>query len=113
MYTYEMWDKKSSINGVEAEEILNKSNFLKDGDVFLVLKNGVVTNIESVNIIKALDFKYSNMTNEEIVSDYVKNLDISVEDKISILEAENETLKQELSITQDAVNELIFNSLNI
>ena len=33
--------------------------------------------------------------------------------KISILEAENETLKQELSITQDAVNELIFNSLNI
>ena len=33
--------------------------------------------------------------------------------KISILEAENKTLKQELSITQDAVNELIFNSLNI
>ena len=33
--------------------------------------------------------------------------------KISILEAENETLKQELSITQDAVNELIFNSLNM
>lgn len=36
-----------------------------------------------------------------------------INDKISILEAENETLKQELSITQDAVNELIFNSLNI
>ena len=35
------------------------------------------------------------------------------ENKISILEAENETLKQELSITQDAVNELIFNSLNM
>lgn len=33
--------------------------------------------------------------------------------KISILEEENEKLKQELSITQDAVNELIFNSLNI
>ena len=33
--------------------------------------------------------------------------------KVSILEAENETLKQELSITQDAVNELIFNSLNM
>lgn len=33
--------------------------------------------------------------------------------KISILEAENEKLKQELSITQDAVNELIFNSLNM
>ena len=36
-----------------------------------------------------------------------------IQNKISILEAENETLKQELSITQDAVNELIFNSLNM
>ena len=36
-----------------------------------------------------------------------------MQEKISILEAENETLKQELSITQDAVNELIFNSLNM
>ena len=36
-----------------------------------------------------------------------------MQDRISILEGENETLKQELSITQDAVNELIFNSLNI
>ena len=36
-----------------------------------------------------------------------------IQEKISILEAENETLKQELSITQDAINELIFNSLNM
>ena len=36
-----------------------------------------------------------------------------IQKKISILEAENETLKQELSITQDAVNELIFNFLNM
>lgn len=38
---------------------------------------------------------------------------INLADKISILEAENKILKQELSITQDAVNELIFNSLNM
>ena len=44
--------------------------------------------------------------------DYRLKVDES-QKKISILEAENETLKQELSITQDAVNELIFNSLNI
>ena len=44
--------------------------------------------------------------------DYVFRF-LNCENKISILEAENETLKQELSITQDAVNELIFNSLNI
>lgn len=34
------------------------------------------------------------------------------ENKISILEEENEALKVELSITQDAVNELLFNTLN-
>ena len=34
-------------------------------------------------------------------------------EKISILETENKILKQELSITQDAINELIFNFLNM
>ena len=51
---------------------------------------------------------YSKLVEE----DYKIKVDES-QKKISILEAENETLKQELSITQDAVNELIFNSLNI
>ena len=51
---------------------------------------------------------YSDILEE----DYRLKVDES-QKKISILEAENKTLKQELSITQDAVNELIFNSLNI
>ena len=51
---------------------------------------------------------YSKLVEE----DYRLKVDESRK-KISILEAENETLKQELSITQDAVNELIFNSLNM
>ena len=51
---------------------------------------------------------YSDIVEE----DYKIKVDES-QKKISILEAENKILKQELSITQDAVNELIFNSLNI
>ena len=51
---------------------------------------------------------YSDIVEE----DYRLKVDES-QKKISILEAENKTLKQELSITQDAINELIFNSLNI
>ena len=51
---------------------------------------------------------YSDILEE----DYRLKVDES-QKKISILEAENEILKQELSITQDAINELIFNSLNI
>ena len=51
---------------------------------------------------------YSKLVEE----DYKIKIDES-QKKISILEAENKALKQELSITQDAINELIFNSLNI
>ena len=55
-----------------------------------------------------------NIETKEVIYEDIPPSDIEVvQDKISILEAENETLKQELSITQDAVNELIFNSLNI
>ena len=55
-----------------------------------------------------------NAENKEVVYKEIEKSEIEViQDKISILEAENETLKQELSITQDAVNELIFNSLNM
>lgn len=51
---------------------------------------------------------YSKLVEE----DYKIKVD-ETQKKISILEAENKALKQELSITQDAVNELIFNSLNM
>ena len=66
---------------------------------------GVMVNLET----KELIFSY-----EELPTPPQEPTEIELmQDKISILEAENETLKQELSITQDAVNELIFNSLNI
>jgi hypothetical protein len=66
---------------------------------------GVMVNLET----KELIFSYEELPQEPIEPTEIE----IIQDKISILEAENETLKQELSITQDAVNELIFNSLNI
>ena len=33
--------------------------------------------------------------------------------KIEVLEAENKALKEELSMTQDAVNELLFSAMNM
>ena len=66
---------------------------------------GVMVNLET----KELIFSYEELPQEPIEPTEIE----IIQNKISILEAENETLKQELSITQDAVNELIFNSLNI
>ena len=66
---------------------------------------GVMVNLET----KELIFSYEELPTPPQEPTWEEEM----ENKISILEAENETLKQELSITQDAVNELIFNSLNI
>ena len=66
---------------------------------------GVMVDLET----KELIFSY-----EELPTPPQEPTEIEkIKEKISILEAENEILKQELSITQDAVNELIFNSLNM
>ena len=64
-----------------------------------------------IKIAYHLGESYLIFTDEEIEYELTENEILG--NKISILEAENEKLKQELSITQDAVNELIFNSLNI
>jgi hypothetical protein len=66
---------------------------------------GVMVDLET----KELIFSY-----EELPTPPQEPTEIElIKEKISILEAENKTLKQELSITQDAINELIFNSLNM
>ena len=80
---------------IDREEIFgNKSDFM-------ILNYCYEPSEHGYSVYPALD--YSTL----------KLLDTQFANKISILEAENETLKQELSITQDAINELIFNSLNI
>ena len=57
---------------------------------------------------------YLIFSEEELPQNPAKPSEIEImQGKISILEEENKSLRQELSITQDAINELIFNSLNI
>ena len=71
--------------------------------------------------IKALEQfpEFANATTEivayfkEIVAKGFEENSASQNAFYSMCESINETLKQELSITQDAVNELIFNSLNM
>ena len=74
----------------------------------LIKDNSTLTLIK---IAYHLGEKYLIFTDEKIEYELTENEILG--NKISILEAENKILKQELSITQDAVNELIFNSLNI
>ena len=79
----------------------------------LINKNSHLTLIKIAYHLDEKCYKYPSRNYSDIVEeDYRLKVDES-QKKISILEAENEILKQELSITQDAINELIFNSLNM
>ena len=89
------------------EEIeVNRSDVFGDKSDFMILNYCYKQDENGYSIYPASD--YSKLVEE----DYKIKID-ETQKKVSILEAENKTLKQELSITQDAVNELIFNSLNM
>ena len=89
------------------EEIeVNRNDVFGDKSDFMILNYCYKQDENGYSIYPASD--YSKLAEE----DYRLKIDESRK-KISILEAENKALKQELSITQDAINELIFNSLNM
>lgn len=122
-----MWNKKDSINGVSSDIVLERNPLFRDNDVFLIANDdNIIYEMQICSIIKDQYNLSKSLTSEEIAQKYLEIKEeekqkteedvITLENqekKISILEAENKILKQELSITQDAVNELIFNSLNI
>ena len=85
---------------------VNREEVFGDMTDFMILNYCYKEDEYGCSIYPASD--YSKLVEE----DYKIKIDES-QKKISILEAENKILKQELSITQDAVNELIFNSLNM
>ena len=124
---YKIWNKKDKINNVDAEYVINSLNIRETDGVFLIIDQlEEVQAIEIDRIIKGVYNLDVNLSVEEVAKEYIRIKEeeklqaekdvVTLEEqqnKISILEEENKILKQELSITQDAVNELIFNSLNM
>ena len=96
----------STTNTSLIETEVNREETFGDMTDFMILNYCYKQDDNGYSIYPASD--YSKLVEE----DYKIKVDES-QKKISILEAENKTLKQELSITQDAVNELIFNFLNM
>ena len=103
---YEIKAINSTTDGTLTEIEVDRESIFGDKSDFMILNYCYKQDENGYSIYPASD--YSDIVEE----DYRLKVDES-QKKISILEAENETLKQELSITQDAVNELIFNSLNM
>ena len=96
----------STTNTSLIETEVNKEEVFGDMTDFMILNYCYKEDENGYSIYPASD--YSKLVEE----DYRLKVD-ETQKKISILEAENKALREELSITQDAVNELIFNSLNM
>ena len=96
----------STTNTSLIETEVNREETFGDMSDFMILNYCYKQNKDGYSIYPASD--YSKLVEE----DYRIKVN-EIQKKISILEVENKALREELSITQDAVNELIFNSLNI
>ena len=97
----------NSTDDVSLIEIeINREEVFGDMTNFMILNYCYKQDETGYSIYPASD--YSKLVEE----DYKIKID-ETRKKVSILETENENLKQELSLTQDAINELIFNSLNM
>ena len=66
---------------------------------------GVMVNLET----KELIFSYDELPQEPQEPTEIE----IIQEKISILEAENKILKEELTLTQDAINEILFSVMNM
>lgn len=122
---YRIWNKEDKINGVEADRIIASLGIKPDDEVFLILDNtDSVHFIEISRIIKAVYDLDENLSVEEVAEEYIRikeneklqneNDKKEAEDlskRLAALEEENATLKEEMSLTQDALNELIFNMM--
>ena len=85
---------------------VDKEKVFSDKSDFMILNYCYKEDENGYSIYPASD--YSKLVEE----DYKIKID-ETRKKVSILETENENLKQELSLTQDAVNEMLFMMMNL
>ena len=80
--TYKLWDKKTPINGVEANYFLNKQSFKNyDGDIILIYaENGSVSNVESKEVLALVYNINVNLLLDEFMVAYEEVLNAGTEE---------------------------------
>ena len=97
MRVVKVWDGKESINGVPAKDVLANREDLKRalGDIFLVLVNGQVTQIEIGTIIKSIYDLNENLSIQEIAEAYLA------------IKEEEETRERQEQLTNEELQEQV------
>ena len=118
---YKIWDKKEKINNVDAEYVINSLNIRETDGVFLIIDHlNEVQAIEIDRIIKGVYNLDANLLIDEVAKEYIRikeeekiqaeNHANTLEEqgkKISILEGENQALKEEILQIQVSIASLV------
>lgn len=111
MKTIEFWNKKTPINGVEANEIL-KDNFFKNARSLFLIKNGdQVTNIENVDVVKTVI--EMDGTDEEIAQAYLDYMEMQNNPEMQPMMLSAEPTISDLQFQLNEVNEKLDKILEI
>ena len=103
---YEIKAINSTVDETLKEVEVDRIEVFGDMSDFMILNYCYKQDESGYSIYPARN--YSDIVEE----DYRLKVD-ETQKKVSILETENENLKQELSLTQDAVNEMLFMMMNL
>ena len=118
---FKVWDKKENINNVEAKHFITNLSIRNDDEVFLVLDDyNNVKSVEIGRIVKSVYNLSNSLSIEDVAKEYIRikeeeKLQVEKEtrtlenmgNKISILEAENKELREELTQIQTSIASLI------
>ena len=75
MLNYVVWDKQSSINGVDAEHYLNLHREFADDEVILIENDyGQITNVESLRTLKAIMGLSPGSSADEVAQEFISYL---------------------------------------
>ena len=119
MYTYKIWNKTDDINGVDSDIVLKNNPIYKKGDVVLII-NTDSDRVEFIAIESELRESYRDKTSSieslaQIRCEYYNKTApmniLEVQDKMSALEAENQTLREELAQIQVSIASLMATTL--
>ena len=71
-YSWEIWDKKSPINGIESEQILKRKDIIYGGEIYLIKRNNkiIIFQPHSLNM-KAMDLSLAISSAKEHIDNLV------------------------------------------
>ena len=118
---FKIWNKKEDINNIEAKHFITNLSIRNDDEVFLVLDDyDNVKSVEIGRIIKSVYSMNNSLSIEDVAKEYIRikeeeKLQVEketrtlgyMENKISILNAENIELRKELNQIKTSIASLI------